>query len=185
MKALSLPLFKEDTQQLEKGEGLGRKTLSLPLFNADGNSMLMAIQGDTSGPTRHGLLDETTPGQIGCGLGMAHHYRTLGVRNKAQSHAGCSSPSQAGPRRAQRRNLHQGETNMPPESIGWPRQTPSDGVEEPNGRRKISTLIYLLYVSISLPSLRPQQWQGDRHQSEAAKSVYSFRHSLCPIPRYV
>ena len=38
---LSLPLFKEETQQLKKGERLGRKTLSLPLFNADENSMLM------------------------------------------------------------------------------------------------------------------------------------------------
>ena len=36
MKALSLLLFKEKAQQLEKDEGLGRKTLSLPPFNADG-----------------------------------------------------------------------------------------------------------------------------------------------------
>jgi len=36
MKALSLPLFKEEAQQLGKGEGLGRKTLSLSPFNADG-----------------------------------------------------------------------------------------------------------------------------------------------------
>ena len=36
---LSLPLFKEVMQQLEKGEGLEQKTLSLPLFNADGNAM--------------------------------------------------------------------------------------------------------------------------------------------------
>ena len=35
-KALSLPLFKEEAQQLGEGEGLGRKTLSLPTFNADG-----------------------------------------------------------------------------------------------------------------------------------------------------
>ena len=28
----------EETQRLEKGEGLGQKNLSLPLFNADGNA---------------------------------------------------------------------------------------------------------------------------------------------------
>ena len=70
-RTLSLPLFKEEMQQLEEGEGLGRKPLSLPLFNADGNSMGRA------------LVDETTPAQTGCGLGMAHHYHTLDARNKA------------------------------------------------------------------------------------------------------
>ena len=36
-KALSLPLFKEEAQQLGKGEGLLRqKTLFLPPFNAGG-----------------------------------------------------------------------------------------------------------------------------------------------------
>ena len=35
----SLPIFKEKMQQLKKGETLGQKTLSLPLFNADGNTM--------------------------------------------------------------------------------------------------------------------------------------------------
>ena len=35
-KALSLPLFKEEAQQLGKCEELGQKNLSLPLFNADG-----------------------------------------------------------------------------------------------------------------------------------------------------
>ena len=140
-------------QQLEKGERLGQKNLSLPLFNADGNSMLMRIQGDASGPTGHALLDEIAPGQTGHSLGMAHHYRTPGVRNKAQPHVGGSPPPQTGPGRAQRRNLHQGETKGPPQSIRRPRRMPSDGVEERNGRRKISTVIYLLYVSILLPSL--------------------------------
>ena len=46
-RTLSLPLFKEETQQLEKGEGLERKTLSLPLFNADGNSMRRALTNGT------------------------------------------------------------------------------------------------------------------------------------------
>ena len=90
MSTLSLPLFKEEMQQLEKGERLGRKTLSLPLFNADGNSMLMGIRGDASGPMGHTLPDETTPSQTRHGLGMAHHYHTLGVRNKAHPHAGDS-----------------------------------------------------------------------------------------------
>jgi len=35
MKTLSLPLFKEERQQLEKGEVLERKNLSLPQFNVD------------------------------------------------------------------------------------------------------------------------------------------------------
>ena len=90
MKTLSLPLFKEETQQLEKGEGLGRKTLSLPLFNVDGNSMLMGIRGNASGPTGCALLNETAPSQARHGLGMSHHYRTLGARNKVHPHAGSS-----------------------------------------------------------------------------------------------
>ena len=68
----SLPLFKEETQQLKKGERLGRKTLSLPLFNVDGKSMLTGIRADMPWPTGRGLLDETTPGQMGRGPGMAH-----------------------------------------------------------------------------------------------------------------
>ena len=59
----SLPLFKEEMQQLKKGERLGQKTLSLPLFNADGKSMLTGIRGDESGPMGHALLNETTPKQ--------------------------------------------------------------------------------------------------------------------------
>ena len=118
----SLPLFKEDMQQLKKGERLGRKTLSLPLFNADGNSMLMGIRGDASGPMGCALPDETTPGSTGRGLGMAHHYRTPGMRNKAHPHTCDSSLPQAGPRRTQRRNPHQGEPNRPPGSIERPRQ---------------------------------------------------------------
>ena len=70
----SLPLFKEETQQLKKCERLGQKTLSLPLFNADGKSMLTGIQGDASRPTGHALLNKKAPGQMGCGLGMPHHY---------------------------------------------------------------------------------------------------------------
>ena len=45
-RELLSPLFKDEMQRLEKGERLGQKTLSLPLFNADENSMLMGIQGD-------------------------------------------------------------------------------------------------------------------------------------------
>jgi len=43
MRTPSLPLFKEEMQQLKKGKRLGQKTLSLPLFNADGKSMLTGI----------------------------------------------------------------------------------------------------------------------------------------------
>ena len=113
----SLPLFKEDMQQLKKGERLGRKTLSLPLFNADGNSMLMGIRGDASGPMGRALLNKTAPGQTERGLGMAHHYRTPSMRNKAHPHAGDSPLPQAGPGRTQRWNPHQGEPNGPPSSI--------------------------------------------------------------------
>ena len=83
-------LFKEEAQQLRKGERLGRKTLSLPLFNADGKSMLTGIRGDTSGPTGHALLNEMVPGQTGRGLGMAYHYRTPSARNKVHPHTGDS-----------------------------------------------------------------------------------------------
>jgi len=124
MRTLSLPLFKEETQQLKKGERLGRKTL--PLFNADGNSMLMGVQGDASGPTGHALLNEMVPGQMGHGLGMAHHYHTTGARNKAHPHAGDSPLPLAVPGRTQRRNLHHGETNKPPGLIRRPRRTPNE-----------------------------------------------------------
>ena len=84
-------LFKEEAQQLRIGERLGRKTLFLPLFNADGKSMLTGIRGDAPGLTGHTLVDEMSPGQIGCCLGMAHHYRTPSVRIRAHPHAGNSS----------------------------------------------------------------------------------------------
>ena len=90
MRTPSLPLFKEEIQQQRKGERLGRKTLSLPLFNADGKSMLMGIRGDASGPTGRALLDEAAPGQTGHGLGMAHNYHMPGTRNKAHPHVGDS-----------------------------------------------------------------------------------------------
>jgi len=83
-RILSLPLFKEEAQQLEKAERLGRKLSPFPYL------MLMGIRGDTSRLTRHALLNKMVPGQIGCGLGMAHHYRTPGARNKAHPHAGDS-----------------------------------------------------------------------------------------------
>ena len=67
------PLFKEGAQQLRKGERLGRKTLYLPLFNANAKSMLTEIQGDAPEPTGHALVDKTSPGQIGHCLGMARH----------------------------------------------------------------------------------------------------------------
>ena len=126
MRTLSLPLFKEETQQLEKGEGLGQKALSLPLFNADGNSMLMGIRGDTSRPIGHTLLNEMGPSQTRWGMGMAHHHCTPGARNKAHLHTGGSSFPQAGPGRTQRWNLHQGEPNGPPGPIGWPKRTPNE-----------------------------------------------------------
>ena len=121
----SLPLFKEETQQLNKGKRLGQKTLSLPLFNVDGKSMLTGIRGDASGPTGRALLNKKVPSQTGHGLGMAHHYRTSGTRNKAHPHTGDSPLPQEGPGRTQQRNLHQGEPNRPPGSIGQPRRMPN------------------------------------------------------------
>ena len=111
---------------MEKGERLGRKTLSLPLFNVDGNSMLMGIRGDASGLTGRASLNEMALGQTGRGLGMAHHYRTPGARNKAHPHASDSLLPQARPGRTQRWNLHQREPNGPPGSIGWIRRTPNE-----------------------------------------------------------
>ena len=62
------------------------------------------------------------PGQTGRGLGMAHHYRTPGVRNKAPPRTGGPLPSQAGLGKAQLWDLHPGETIGLPESIRWLRQ---------------------------------------------------------------
>ena len=90
-------LFKEEVQQLRKDERLGQKTLFLPLFNADGKSMLTGIRGDAPGLTGHTLVDEMSPGQIGCCLGMAHHYHALGARIRAHPHTGDSPLPQAGP----------------------------------------------------------------------------------------
>ena len=38
-----IPLFKEGAEQLRKGERFARKTLCLPLFNANAKSMLTEI----------------------------------------------------------------------------------------------------------------------------------------------
>ena len=65
--------------------------------------------------------------------------------------------------------------------------------------RKISILTYLLYVLISIPSLRPQQWQGVGHRSGVGRSVYSldilfarsllmpknWRHGVCLGARHI
>ena len=72
------------------------------------------------------LPDGTTPGQTGRGLGMAHHYRTPGVRNKAPPRTGGPLPSQAGLGKAQRQDLRPRETNGLPESIGRLKQTLRD-----------------------------------------------------------
>ena len=66
-------LFKEEAQQLRKGERLGQKTFFLPLFNADGKSMPTGIRGDAPRLMGRALVDETSPGQTGRCLGMARH----------------------------------------------------------------------------------------------------------------
>ena len=88
--------------------------------------MLMGIRGDASGPIGHALHNETMPGQTRHGLGMAHHYRTPGVRNKVHLHTGDSPLPQARPRMTQRRNLYQGEPNGPPKWIGQPMGAPNE-----------------------------------------------------------
>ena len=93
----SLPLFKEETQQWRKGERLAQKTLSLPLFNADGKSMLTGTQGDAPRPTGRTLVDETPPGQAEHCPGMAHHH-TLSARTGAHPHTSDSLLPQARPR---------------------------------------------------------------------------------------
>ena len=47
----SPPYLKREALQLRKDERLGRKTLSLPLLNADMKSMLTESRGDTPGLT--------------------------------------------------------------------------------------------------------------------------------------
>ena len=90
-------LFKEEAQQLRKGERLGRKTLCLPLFNADGKSMLTGIRGDAPGPTGHALVDETLPGQTKRCPAKAHHHHAPGARTGAHPHVGDSSLPRVGP----------------------------------------------------------------------------------------
>ena len=67
---------------------------------------------------------------MGCGLGMAHHYYMPGMGNKAQPLVGGPPPSQAGLGRAQRWDLHRGETNGLPESIGWLRRLSRERKEQ-------------------------------------------------------
>ena len=90
-------LFKEEAQQLQKGEKLGWKTLFLPQFNTYGKPMLMGIRGDAPGPMGCALVNETSPSQIGCCLGMAHHYHAPGARIRVHPHVGDSLLPQAGP----------------------------------------------------------------------------------------
>ena len=63
------------------------------------------------------LTDGTAPGQMGHGLGMAHHYRRPGVRNKVPPGVGGPPPSPTGHGKAQLQDLHPGETNGLPVSI--------------------------------------------------------------------
>ena len=51
------------------------------------------------------------PGQMGRDLGMAHHYRTSGARNKAPLRVGGPPPSQARLGKAQATGSLPGETN--------------------------------------------------------------------------
>ena len=63
MKILSLPIFKEEGQQLEKGEGLRPKTLSLPPFNADRHAVGRVLTDGTHPTQRNDAwLDGTWPG---------------------------------------------------------------------------------------------------------------------------
>ena len=89
-------LFKEEAHRLRKGERWGRKTLCLPLFNANGKSMLIGTRGDAPGPTGRTLVDETPPGQAECCPGMAHHH-TPSARTGAHPHTGDSPLPQARP----------------------------------------------------------------------------------------
>ena len=54
--------------------------------------------------------DRTQPSKTGCGLGMAHHYRTPGAKTEASPHAGGSPPPQAGLRKTQTMGYSPGET---------------------------------------------------------------------------
>ena len=63
------------------------------------------------------LTNGMVPGQMGHGLGMAHHYRMPDMRNKAPLRAGGPLPSQVGLGKAQLRDLRPGETNGLLESI--------------------------------------------------------------------
>ena len=89
-KTLSLLLLKEKGTTVKEGRAdRGRQnsgariSLSFP-FNVDETC---------PEPMRRALLDGTAPDQTGCGLAVAHHYRTInhyhttGTGTKAPSHA--------------------------------------------------------------------------------------------------
>ena len=94
-KTLSLLLLKEKGTMVKEGRadrgrqnGRTRISLSSP-FNADETC---------PEPMRHALLDGTAPDQIGRGLAVAHHYRTInhyhttGTGTEAPPHAGGFPP---------------------------------------------------------------------------------------------
>ena len=62
------------------------------------------------------LPDRMTPGQMGRGLGMAHHYHTPGTGTKGPPLAGGPPPSQAVLEKTQTTGTPPGETDRLPES---------------------------------------------------------------------
>ena len=61
--------------------------------------------------------DGTTPGKMGHGLGMAHHYHTPGTKTKASPCVGGPPPSQEGLGKTQLWDLRPRETIGLPKSI--------------------------------------------------------------------
>ena len=151
---------------------MGRKTLSLPLLNADMKSTLTESQGDAPRPTGRALVKQD----------VAWAWPTTTAhwtRQSKRAHTGDPLFPQAGPRN---------DPTMGPLKVGAQRASSADRTarerQRTNGRWEISTSGFSLYALNSLPCSRPQQQQGHGYRSRAAEGVYQSRHPLHPTPPY-
>ena len=99
-------------QQFKKGNRMGGKPSPFPLFKAERHAVGRALTNGTR------LTRRDIAWLMGRGLGRVHHYRNPSTGNKAQLHANNPLPSQEGFGRAHQWNLHRGEANGSPKSIG-------------------------------------------------------------------
>ena len=152
---------------------MGRKTLSLPLLNADMKSTLTESQGEALGLTGRAPVKQD--------VAWAWPTTTVHRTQKAKrAHVGDPLFPQAGPRN----DPTMGPLKRGAQRASWANRMAWEK-RRTNGRREISTSGFSLYALNSLPSSRPQQQQGHGHPSRATKGVYQARHPLHSTPPYV